>query len=215
MHRRSLLGGLAAGLIALAAVWVLPTHLSPSSRAIIAWDLGVVVFFGLLWRIVADQSPEAIRGWATKLRASREAVLVFALIAATAALMTVFVEMKLAKSDKGLAQSVRIALVIGTVALSWLFVQTMFALDYMHEFFAEDCDGEGDRGGLRFPGGQLPDFWDFLHFSVIIGAAAQTADIELTSKPMRRRVTVQSLIAFTYNAVILALTINLTAGLLG
>ena len=61
----------------------------------------------------------------------------------------------------------------------------------------------------------MPDFWDFLHFSVIIGATAQTADISIVSKPMRQLVTIHSLVAFSFNAVILALTINLTAGLLG
>jgi uncharacterized membrane protein len=214
LHRRSLARGLASGLVALAAVWLIPVHLSASSRAIIAWDLGVIVFFVSLFDLMSGETSAGLRLWAMKLQASRRAVLALTQVAAAAALLTVFVEMKLAKADHTPIQGVRITLVIATVALSWFFVQVVFALDYAHQFYAPG-EGGADRGGLAFPGHEPPDFWDFLHFSVIIGAAAQTADIELTSKPMRRLVTIHSLIAFSFNAVILALTINLTAGLLG
>jgi uncharacterized membrane protein len=213
-HRRSLALGLGVGLLVALAVWRIPSHLSVPSRAVIAWDLGVAVFFVSLWALMKCQTPQSMRAWSMKLQASRRAVLIATLIAVLAALITVSVEMKLAKADHGPIQGVRILVVICTVALSWFFVQTAFALDYAHEFYAEGDEG-ADRGGLKFPGGEAPDFWDFLHFSVIIGAAAQTADIELTSKTMRRLVTVHSLISFGFNAVILALTINLTAGLLG
>lgn len=214
LRRKALVRGAAAGFAGLAAVWLIPSELSSSSRAIIAWDVGLITFFVSIWAIMRRQTAETMRQWALKLDAGRRTVLLLTLLAAAAALQTVFVEMKLAKVDHGLLQAVRIALVIGTVAMSWFFVQTIFALEYSHEYFTPDEVG-ADRCGLSFPGGEIPDFWDFLHFSVVIGATAQTADISLVSKTMRRMVTVQSLIAFTYNAVILALTINLTAGLLG
>ena len=102
-----------------------------------------------------------------------------------------------------------------TVALSWFVMQLVFALHYAHRYYSPD-DLPGPRGraqGLKFPGGEDPDYWDFLHFSVVIGTAAQTADIEFTSKPLRRIGTVHSLIAFTFNTVVLALSINLLASL--
>jgi len=213
-HRRSLLQGILAGVLVFVGAVVLTRGVGAAPRGVAGWDVGVLVFFWSLHRTVRDLTPASMRVWSVRLQASRGMVLAFALLASAAALLTVFVQMKLAKSEHGLLLGLRLALVIATVALSWLFVQTVFALDYAHEFFARDQSGK-DRGGLMFPGGEAPDFWDFLHFSVIIGAAAQTADIELTSKPMRRLVTIHSLIAFSFNAVILALTINLTAGLLG
>lgn len=205
--------GLTTGLLALAAVWLIPSDLRPSSRAIIAWDVGLIVFFVSLCALMRNQPADELRLWSVKLQASRRSVLLATAATAAWALLTVFFEMKLAKLDHGLLKGLRVGMVILTVALSWLFVQTAFALDYAHEYFAADEKGQ-DRGGLAFPGGETPDFWDFLHFAVIIGAAAQTADISMTSKPMRRLVTIHSLIAFSFNAVILALAINLTAGLL-
>jgi len=93
-------------------------------------------------------------------------------------------------------------------------VQLVFALHYAHEYYDEnpDCDGH-DMQGLLFPGEELPDYWDFWHFSIVIGVAAQTADISFTSKTLRRIGTVHSLVAFAFNTVIVALTINLLAGL--
>jgi uncharacterized membrane protein len=64
-----------------------------------------------------------------------------------------------------------------------------------------------------FPGKEAPDYWDFLHFSIVIGVASQTADIAFTDKALRRLGTAHSLFAFAYNTVIVALTINLLAGL--
>jgi uncharacterized membrane protein len=62
-------------------------------------------------------------------------------------------------------------------------------------------------------------FWkvynfDFLYFSFILGATAQTADVVLSSKKMRRTVTLQSILAYFFNTTLLALTINMASGLL-
>lgn len=213
LHRRSLMQGVAAGVAVLIAAFLVP-HLDASTRLIIAWDIGLAVFFLSLNQLMTRQTQEQMRMWSVKLQASRKAVLWVASAAATAALIILFAEMKMAKSTHGWAQALRIGFMVVSVGLSWFFVQTMFALEYAHEYFTEDRKGR-DRGGLKFPSDDTPDFWDFLHFSVIIGVAAQTADICITSKPMRRLVTGHSLIAFSFNAVILALTINLAAGVLG
>ena len=104
------------------------------------------------------------------------------------------------------------ALVFATVAASWFMVQLIFALHYAHEYYAQGERGQ-DAGGLDFPGGEPPDYWDFLHFSIVIGVASQTADIAFTSKSLRRVGTVHGITAFVFNTVVLALTINLLAGL--
>jgi uncharacterized membrane protein len=93
-------------------------------------------------------------------------------------------------------------------------VQLVFALHYAHEYYDEnpECDGH-DMKGLVFPGEQLPDYWDFVHFSIVIGVACATADIDITSKQLRHIATLHSLVSFAFNTTIVALTINLLAGL--
>ena len=102
--------------------------------------------------------------------------------------------------------------------LSWFVAQLIFALHYAHEYYELAHDGAEPphlQEGLAFPGGEPPDYWDFLHFAVVIGVASQTADIAFTRKALRRIGTVQGVVAFTFNTVVLALTINLLASLFG
>ena len=143
-------------------------------------------------------------------------ILALVLIAASASLAAVGIELSAAKDAHGLEKGLRIALACLSVGLSWFVVQLIFALHYAHEYYSPDDDDDPateQQGGLKFPDETSPDYWDFLHFAVVIGVASQTADICFTSKTMRRFGTVHSLVAFTFNTVILALTVNLAAGL--
>jgi hypothetical protein len=102
-----------------------------------------------------------------------------------------------------------------TVGLSWLYVHIIFALHYAHGFYAPRDDGKGDQGGLIFPGEEDADYWDFLHFALIIGVACQTADVQISDRGVRRLSSVHSLTAFVFNTVIVALAVNLAVGALG
>ena len=99
------------------------------------------------------------------------------------------------------------------MGLSWLYVHVIFALHYAHEFYSPKDKGKGDQGGLMFPGEDDADYWDFLHFSLIIGVANQTADVQISSRKLRGLATLHCLIAWFFNAVVLALTVNLAAAL--
>ena len=102
-----------------------------------------------------------------------------------------------------------------TTTLSWGLVHLLFALEYAKLFYVEPHGIDHDRppGGLEFPGGHPPEYTDFLYFSFIIGVACQTADVDITSRPMRRMALLHGLIAFLFNTVILAATINVAASL--
>jgi uncharacterized membrane protein len=141
------------------------------------------------------------------------AILVLTVVATIASLAAVAAELRGIKGGDDWVAGVRVALAFFTVALSWVFVHLIFALHYAHEFYAPARKGHGLRGGLEFPGDKTPDYWDFVHFSMIIGVAAQTADIVIVSKTLRRLGTAHSLTAFGFNTVVLALTINLLASL--
>jgi uncharacterized membrane protein len=99
-----------------------------------------------------------------------------------------------------------------TVVLSWLFVQIVFALHYAHIYYLEEEAGR-PTGGLAFGECGEPDYWDFVHFALVLGATSQTADIGFTTRRMRRIGTLHTLIAFGFNTAILATMINLAASL--
>jgi uncharacterized membrane protein len=71
--------------------------------------------------------------------------------------------------------------------------------------------------GLKFPDEDphfQPNYADFLYFSFTLAVAAQTADVQVTSRAMRKLVLLQSVLSFAFNTAILALAINIAAGLL-
>jgi uncharacterized membrane protein len=216
--RPRLFAAMSVGLAAGAVLTAWPNPLSWSTRAILAWDVAALVFLALILQMMSGCGAARIRAQAAGQDEGRVVVLGLSLVAASAAVLAIGIELSLAKNDHGLERTLRVILAFATMALSWLFVHVIFALHYAHEYYApdptEDEDYEdGLRGGLRFPGGQDPDYWDFLHFSAIIGVASQTADIEFTSRTQRRIGTVHCLVSFVFNTVVLALTINLLAGL--
>ena len=100
-----------------------------------------------------------------------------------------------------------------TVALSWVFTHMIFALHYANLFYRTNAKGE--HGGLLFPGDREPDYRDFLYYAFVIACAAQTADVSTLSPSMRRVTLVHCVTAFAFNSAILALMINITAGLMG
>ena len=68
--------------------------------------------------------------------------------------------------------------------------------------------------GLYFPGGDAPDYWDFVYFAIVLGMTFQVSDVQITSRKLRRLATVHGLLGFLFNTVIVALTVNLAANLL-
>ena len=192
---------------------LVPTPLLPSTRAVFAWDAALAVFIGSTLKMMAECDETLIRGRAARMDEGQHFILILAVAAAFISLLAIAAELSIAKSEHGVIKGFRVALAFGTVLASWMFVQMIFALHYAHEFYGEGGDGKSKKGGLLFPDDDTPDYWDFLHFGAVIGVAAQTADVAFASKSMRRTGTVHCLVAFIFNTVVLALTINLLAGL--
>ncbi|HEX7815677.1 DUF1345 domain-containing protein [Dyella sp.] len=96
-----------------------------------------------------------------------------------------------------------------SVILSWLFMNTMFAMHYAHGYY-------GNFGkkheGLQFPETPQPDYWDFAYFAIVIGMTFQVSDVQITSRYLRRVALLHSVIAFFFNVFIIALTVNVVAG---
>jgi uncharacterized membrane protein len=100
------------------------------------------------------------------------------------------------------------SLIILTLALAWLFSNTIYALHYAHLAYMKPDIG---CSGLHFPGTKEPDYWDFVYFAFTCGMAFATSDVEVTDQHIRRVVTVHCLAAFAFNIGVLAFTINVLA----
>lgn len=205
-------------LLAGLAVVVLVTGLSPPSlhwpmRMAFGWDAAVIVYLTInALRLTRTRSTDQIRRRAASLDDAGHAVLPLSLLAAAASVVIVIGEAAGAPHAEAAATAV---LSLGTVGLSWIFIHLIFAQHYAHAFYGPAETGKGDAGGLDFPGEIEPDYWDFIHFALIIGVACQTADIKITSRRLRRISTVHSAVAFVFNTVILALGVNFAVSLMG
>jgi uncharacterized membrane protein len=145
---------------------------------------------------------------------SRTIIFGFVLTASCASLGAVAF---LLSTAKGLPKELfarHVAAAVGTVALSWLVVHTVFALHYAYLFYANR--GPLSKGGpLQFPDGEdfEPDYQDFAYFSFIIGMTSQVSDVQIASRQVRRWALLHGMISFGFNAAILALSINILSGL--
>jgi uncharacterized membrane protein len=185
------------------------TKLSAVERMLIGWDAGVLIY--LVWAaiIMARCSTVAsIRRNASIQDEGAFGILILAVAAALASLGAIFAELAVLDT-KSSSYSVYVALAIITVVLSWTFTHTIFALHYAHEFY-----GEGARAkGLKFPDDEKPDYWDFVYFSFVVGMTFQVSDVAITQKSMRRMVVAHGALSFFFSTAIVAMMVNIAAGL--
>jgi uncharacterized membrane protein len=190
-----------AGVAALLAL----TDWQRATRLLVGWDVGVALYLALAAHMIWRSDVDRIRRRATLEDEGQLAILVLTGLAALASVAAIFAE--LGTSARGEGASLRVAHAVLTILLSWVFIHTIFALHYAHEFY------DVTAGGLAFPrGGGDPDYWDFVYFSFVIGMTSQVSDVAVTSKEVRRIVTAHGVLSFVFNAALLALTVNLAAG---
>jgi uncharacterized membrane protein len=199
--------------VAVACYFLLPGGLEWSMRALIAFDVGAIIFIAAIWFMMARATQSDMRWRAAIEDEGRNVILALAATAAVAILLAIVFELHGSKDLPPPRQGPHVALAAATILLSWLFMNTMFAVHYAHEYYGE---GPGDTvaGGLGFPGDNAPAYSDFLYFSFVIGMTFQVADVAITAKGLRRVALVQGVLAFFFNVVVLALTINILAGMI-
>jgi uncharacterized membrane protein len=200
------------------ALLMLFTGLSWRLRFIAAWDIGTTFALAALFIGLRKESADAIRLRAKRQDAGKWTVLCLAVVAATASLVVIASEMPLVKTAVGAEQAARVVFVIYTIIVSWAFINTMFALHYAHDYYlAADLSvpaASSESQRLIFPGGQQPTYGDFLYFSFTVGMTFQVSDVQIADAEMRRVALLHGVTSFLYSTGILALAINLVAGLI-
>lgn len=170
------------------------------------FDAAAILFLALCWPLIHSR-PDAMRRTARRNDANRTLLLGITLFVMLAVLVSVASEL----SQKGGPKPLVVAMIVGTLAVSWVFSNTVYALHYAHLFYNDDEEGK-DSGGLDFPKTEEPDYWDFVYFSFCLGMTFQTSDVEMTDGRMRRVATAHCLAAFVFNLGVLAFTINVLGG---
>jgi uncharacterized membrane protein len=199
--------------VAAALTLTLPGDWSLSTRLLTAWAAGSLVYLVLVGWMAYHSDVADMRRRAVVEDESAIAILVLTAAAAVASLAAIGFEFANLGGVPAAMRGLHLALVGLTLLLSWLLMHATFALHYAHEYY----DGD-DEPGLTFPEVQRnptfePDYWDFLYFSVNLGAAAQTSDVLIVSRQMRRIVLGHTILSFLFNTTVLALGINIAASI--
>lgn len=209
--RPHLLGAIVVGALVYSAGRAL-FHEPGAATVLVGWNAGALLYLALAWHGMATTPAQGIRERAMGLDEGRIAVLVLVVLAALAVLLAVGTQLAQVKDLRGPARAAHLSLAALTVFTSWLFTQVLFALHYAHDFYI--CRLRGVQDPLAFPGTRDPGYGDFFHFACVIGTAAQTADISFQGSALRPVGTLHCILSFFFNATLLALSINLAAGLL-
>lgn len=192
------------GLLVLA---VLPRHWEVTARLLIAWDVALVLYLIAAYHLIIQADLGRIRQRAAQQDEGQIAILVLTVVAALAILAAIIIEL----GTRAGRAPIQVALAVVTIALSWAFIHTIFALHYAHEYHDEKRAG---AGGLKFPDDDEPDYWDFVYFSFVVGMTSQVSDVAVTSKVIRQTVLAHGIVSFVFNTTLLALTINIAASVI-
>jgi uncharacterized membrane protein len=192
---------------------LLPRSVGEGARLLVAFDLAAVVFLGAVWIMMARATTAEMRRRSQIEDESRYVVLALSAAAAVAVLLAITSQLQEIRDQTSTTTALHVRLAAATIVLAWFFMNTIFALHYA-QFFYGNASGAGDARGLDFPGRAEPDYWDFLYFSFVIGMTFQVSDVQIEDHHLRRLGLAHGVLAFFFNVVVLALTINIVAGLL-
>ena len=188
-------------------------HLKALTHVIFSWDVFCVCLLTLIWITFYTTQPRGIRQQA-KQQDKSQVILFFILVITNCVSMLAVILLLTGKAQDPHARMLQLVAGIVCMALSWFLVQTLFATRYAHLYYSDHrTAADSDADGLDFPDESKPDFVDFAYFSLTIGMTFQVSDVNITARRMRRLALWHSVLAFAYNVAVIALTVNVIAGL--
>ncbi|KAB2644131.1 MAG: DUF1345 domain-containing protein [Verrucomicrobia bacterium] len=202
-------------LLALLLFFLLAGRISLLNQIIASWDLFAFTGIILSWITILRHDPYEVQRRVLVNDPTRKFLFAIVLLASIASFSVTWLLLTATKGASSLEVSRNIILGITTVFLSWFLVHTRFAIQYAFLFYAEAPEKERSQisQGLIFPGKKMPDYLDFAYFSFVIGMTFQVSDVQVAEYRLRRFVLLHGLISFFFNTSILALIVNIVAGL--
>jgi len=190
-----LAGAMAGGITVAVAGW--------KTAWLVAWIFTALVFLTWTWTVIWPLDAPATARLAHRedpSRIVRDAVLLAVAVGAVAAVAGVIFR----AHQSG---PLRLALGVACVAASWVVMHTIFTLRYARFYYTNP------KGGIDFKQDADPTFRDFAYVAFTVGMTFQVSDTDIGKPTIRETVLRHALLSFVFGAVIIAITINLVAGL--
>lgn len=206
---------LACGALAGLAVGVVPLPLGGIARCLLGWNAGAGVYLALAWWLCSTFDAERTRARSQSLDPPNAMILAVMVTAVGACVAAIAMLLQQVKDMAGWERAGHIVLALVALATSWLLIHTVYAFHYAHRYYRQELqDRRGKTGNapsLDFPGRPDPDYFDFVYFSFVIGMTSQVSDVQVTTSRLRRVALVHSVLAFAFNMLVLALSVNVVA----
>ncbi|RZA02229.1 MAG: DUF1345 domain-containing protein [Sphingobacteriaceae bacterium] len=209
-HYRLLIAAFASGV----AAYFSAQHNETPVTILMSWIAFAVVVLIMDWIIILTSHPKEVRKIVSLEDSSRTLIFLFVIVAAVISLGAILLLLQSTKGQSTDGVAFPVILSLTSVVVSWWLVHTIFTLRYAHLYYGTDKAAGKPNQGLNFPGNDDPDYLDFVYFSFVIGMTFQVSDVEITLRPIRRLALFHSIISFVFNTAIVALSINVVAGLM-
>jgi uncharacterized membrane protein len=203
------------GLVLALVAFLLVQHIHHSAllKWMFVWDVFATAVLTTSWIVFFTRPVSKIREFARRDDSSLAVVFLIMILSSFSslgALFLLFISVKAASVGKMLY----LFTAVPAMMLSWAMLHTVFTSHYAHIYYDDSDEDENvHAGGLDFPGNKKPDYLDFAYFSFVIGMTFQVSDVQITSHKIRRLALLHGFMAFVINTFVVALTINLIAGL--
>ena len=186
----------------------------------LGWGAAALTYVTWVWLVVGGMDPAQTRAHATAEDPSRGAtdiLILAANVASLAAVAAVVVDSHRGDVGSRLGDGL---LALGSVALSWMLVQTLFTLRYAELYYSptEGVGGDGSSwnsssAGINFNQADPPRYTDFAYLATSLGMTYQVSDTNLQNHRIRAEALKHGLLSYLFGTTILAATINLVVGL--
>jgi uncharacterized membrane protein len=171
------------------------------------WSTAAAVFLVWMWLTIGGKDAVETAEWAQAEDLSRAMADVVLLTASVASLIAVGFTLIQAGNHSGAAKWIPITLAVASVALAWGIVHTVYTVRYGDLYYSRPF------GGIDFNEEDAPNYADFAYVALTIGMTFQVSDTDLQSKAIRRSAIRHALLSYVFGVVIIAITINIVAGL--
>jgi uncharacterized membrane protein len=170
------------------------------------WLAAAAVFLSWTWAIIGRMSTSRTASHAKREDPTRVGTHIFLLSASVASLVGV-AYLFTAGSAQGAEAVIADLVGVMSVATAWFMVHTIFTVRYAFLYYVDP------EGGVDFNQSDGPNYADFAYLAFTIGMTYQVSDTDLKTRAIRSTALRQALLSYLFGAVILAVTVNLIAGL--
>lgn len=176
---------------------------------ILTWIAFALSYTAMNLLILFRRSVTQIKKTAMADDGSSAFVLAMILLASLASVVMLFL-LIISKEDQTYDKIFFSVTAVSGMLVSWVMIHTVFTFHYAHLYYN---DGKKAARGLDFPGTEDPDYLDFAYFAFVIGCTFQVSDVTIRSRSLRRLVLLHGLLSFGLNTFVVALMVNLVAGI--